>query len=174
MIGDAANPGGPIPASSFLGTNAHRRESAAVARVRAAQDAHDIDRDVHRANELWEEFFSEPPSVLDLSPISLGWAFSLLAEERFDEAISVLERHIDQAASREERILAALLKGASADGLGRRDEAAAHYTVAARLMDEVPDLTYYTIMRETAENGRRRRLEPQEVELSWWATRVPR
>lgn len=173
-IGDAPDAGSPIPASSFLETEAYRRESAAVARVRAAQDAHDVDGDVERANELWKEFFADPPNVLDLSPVSIGWAFSLVAAERFDEAISVLDRYIDEAASREQRVIAALLKGACADGLGRRDEAAAHYAVAATLMDEVPDLSYYTEMRSTAEEGRRRRLAPEEVEPSWWVTHVPR
>ena len=173
-IGDAAAPGSPVPASSFLETEAYRQEAAAVARVRAAQGAHAIDRDVERANELWAELFADPPSNLDLSLISIGWAFSLVAAERFDEAASVLDSYIDEGASREERVLAALLKGACADGLGRRADAAVHFTAAAALMDEVPDLSFYSRMRRIAAEGRRNRLAPEEVELSWWATHVPR
>jgi len=173
-IGDAADPGSPVPASSFLQTEAYRQEAAAVSRVRAAEDAHDIDRDVARANELWAEFFAEPTSSLDLSPISIGWAFSLVAEERFDEAISVLDRHVGEGASREVRVVAALLKGTCADGLGLRDEAAASYALAAALMDEVPDLSSYTRWRGIAKAGLDHRLSPGELELSWWATHVPR
>jgi hypothetical protein len=172
-IGDVADPGPPIPASSFLETQAYSQEAAAVARVRAAQAAHDIDRDVERANQLWAEFFADPPTNLDLSPISIGWAFSLVAAGRLDEATNVLDSHIDEAASREERVIAALLKGVCADGLGRRTDAVAHYAAAA-LMDEVPDLSNYDRMRAIAAEGRGHRLAPQEVEPNWWATHVPR
>jgi hypothetical protein len=173
-VGEVAAAEGMIPASSFLETEAYRREAAAIARVRAAQGAHDIDGDVERANELWAGFFADPPADLDLSPISLGWAFSLVSAGRFDEAAGVLDGHIDETASREERVLAALLKGVCADGVGRREDAAAHYTKAAVLMEEVPDLSFYTEMREVAAEGRRRSLEAGEVGFSWWATHVPR
>jgi hypothetical protein len=164
----------PVPASSFLGTAAHRREAAAVARVRAAQNAHYIDEDVARANDLWEELFADPPDNLDLSTISIGRAFSLVAADRFDAAISVLDAHVDGSASRETRVFAALLKAVCEDGLGHRDDAAAHYGRAAALMAEVPEFSFYDAMRALAATGRRRALAPEEVDLSWWATHVPR
>jgi hypothetical protein len=172
--GAAPAPGGPIPASRFLETEAYRREAAAVARVRAAQNAHVIDEDVERANELWAALFADPPNDLDLAPISLGWALSLVAAGRFDDATAALDAHVGTTARREERAAAALLKGTCADGLGRRDAAVAQYEAAAALMAEVPDQTSYASMRSLAAEGRRRALAPDEVDLSWWITHVPR
>jgi len=173
-IGEAADPGAPIPASPFLETEAYREEAAEVARVRAAQSAHDIDADVERANRLWAELFADPPARLDLSPISIGWAYSLIAAERFEEAASVLDAHVDEASSREVRVAAALLGGACADAMGDREKAIARYAEAAALMGEVPDQSSYDPLREIAAEGRRRRLAPEEVQLSWWVTHVPR
>lgn len=173
-IGDAAKPGPPIPASPFLETEAYREEAAEVARVRAAQSAHDIDGDVERANRLWADLFADPPTRLDLSPISIGWAYSLATAARFEEAASVLEAHVDQASSREVRVAAALLGGACADAEGDREKAIARYAEAAALMEEVPDQSFYAPLREVAEEGRRRVLAAEEIQLSWWVTHVPR
>jgi hypothetical protein len=173
-IGDAADPGAPIPAAPFLETEAYREEAAEVARVRAAQSAHDIDGDVERANRLWAELFADPPARLDLPPISLGWAYSLMAAERFEEAAAVLDAHVDEASSREVRVAAALLGGACADASGDREKATSHYGEAAALMEEVPDQSFYDLLRELAAEGRRRALAPEEVQLSWWVTHVPR
>jgi hypothetical protein len=173
-IGGVAPPPAPIPASPFLETEAYRQEAAEVARVRAAQSAHDIDEDLERANRLWGELFAGPPTRLNLSPISLGWAFSLMAAERFEEAASVLDAHVGETSSREVRVSAALLRGACADAGGEREKAVAHYAEAAALMDEVPDLSSYVYAREIAAKGRRRALAPEEVWLSWWVTHVPR
>jgi len=173
-IGDAADPGAPVPASPFLETEAYREEAAEIARVRAAQSAHDIDDDVERANQLWADLFADPPTRLDLSPISIGWAYSLIAAERFEEAAAVLDTHVDEASSREVRVAAALLGGACADARGNRDKAIAQYAEAAALMGEVPDQSFYDHLREIAAEGRRRMLAPEEVQLSWWVTHVPR
>jgi hypothetical protein len=173
-ITDAPVTDSPIAASSFLGTEAHRQEAAAVARVRAAQNAHYIDEDVARANDLWEELFADPPDNLDLSTISIGRALSLVAADRFDTATSVLDAHVDETASREARVFAALLRAVCADGLGHRGDAAAYYGTAAALMAEVPEFSFYGSMRALAAAGRRRALAPEEVDLSWWVTHVPR
>jgi hypothetical protein len=172
-IGDASEHPAPIPASPYLETEKYRREAAAVARVRAALAAHLMDDDAETANELWELIFTDPPGDLDLSRISLGWAYSLVAAGRFAEAASVLDTHVDKASSREARIRAAMLKGACADGRGRREEAAAYYGVAAALMGEVPDLTVYVAPRSLAERGMRRALAPGDQKMDGWVTHVP-
>jgi hypothetical protein len=164
----------PIPASPFLETEAYRREAAAVARVRAAQNAHYLDEDVERANALWAELFADPPRNLDLAPIAIGQAYSLLTAGRYEEASSALVSHIDEAASREVQVAAALLRGVCADGLGQRAAAAASFATAAALMEEVPELSFYHSMRALAAEGRRRALAPEEFHLSWWTTHVPR
>lgn len=96
-----------------------------------------------------------------------------MAAGRFAEAASVLDEYVDQAASREERVLAALLRAACADGDGRREEAVAHYREAAALMEEVPDFPFYAPTRSLAEKGMQRVLEPGERKLDPWVTRVP-
>jgi hypothetical protein len=102
-IGDASAPSAPIPASPYLGTEKYRREAAAVARVRAALAAHQMDDDAEKANGLWDLILADPPGDLDLSRISLGWAHSLVATGRFAEAISMLDTYVEPAASRASR-----------------------------------------------------------------------
>jgi hypothetical protein len=41
-------------------------------------------------------------------------------------------------------------------------------------MAEVPDFSFYDAMRTLAAAGRQRALAPEEVDLSWWVTHVPR
>jgi hypothetical protein len=173
-VGDAPAPGDPIPASPFLETDAYRREAAAVARVRAAQNADDIDRDLARANALWAEIFADPPPELDASRLALGWGLSLVAAGRFDQCLSELAAQVGEGADRQTRVAAALLAGVCSDGLGRRGEATAHYRWAQALMQEVPSYTSYGPMRAMAAAGLERPLGPHDVHLSWWLTHVPR
>jgi hypothetical protein len=172
-IGDASEPPPPIPASPYLVTEKYRQEAAAVARVRAAQAAHQLGDDAERASQIWAQIFADPPGNLDLSRISIGWAHSLMAAGRFSEAASVLDTHVDRAASREARVQAAMLKGVCADARGRREEAVGHYRAAAALMGEVPDLTFYDSTRSLAEQGMRRALAPGEQKMDGWVTHVP-
>jgi hypothetical protein len=144
-----------------------------VARVRAAQAAHQLGDDAERASQIWAQIFADPPGNLDLSRISIGWAHSLIAASRFAEATSVLDTHVDRAASREAHVQAAMLKGACADARGRREKAVGHYRAAAALMGEVPDLTFYDSTRSLAEQGMRRALAPGEQKMDGWVTHVP-
>ena len=172
-IGDTTEARVPIPAAPYLETEKYRREAAVVARVRAALAAHLMDQDAEKANQLWEQIFAHSPGELDLSRISLGWAHSLVAAARVAEASSVLDTYVKPAASREARVEAALLKAASADGRGQREEAVTYYRTAAALMEEVPDFSFYDPMRSLAEQGLSRALEPGTLKTSAWSTHVP-
>jgi len=172
-VGDETEAPPPIPASPYLGSEQQRREAAAVARVRAALAAQLLDDDAKKANQLWEQIFADPPGDLNLSRISIGWAHSLVASGRFAEAASVLDTYVEPAASREVRVEAAMLKGACADGDGRREAAAAHYREAAALMEEVPDLSFYDPARSLAKEGMLRPLASAEQQMSAWSTHVP-
>lgn len=163
----------PIPASGFLETDAHRREAFAIARVRAALNAHLVARDPDGALAAWSEIFADPPTQLDRSLLALGWAYALTAAHRFEDAGAVLETWVPPAATRIARVSAALLGGVCADGLGQRDVAVARYTDAAALMEEVPDLSSYDGMRLLAAAGRQHALAPEDVDLGAWFTHVP-
>jgi hypothetical protein len=163
----------PLPDSAFLKTEAYRAEAQAIAAVRAAVNAQLVAGDLQRANQLWAEIFADPPQQLDVSLLALGWAYSLLQEERFAECATVLDSHVAPAASREARVSAALLRGACADGLGERDRAIASYDQANALMEEVPDYSSYNFMRTLAATGRAHALGPEDVELGGWLTHTP-
>jgi len=163
----------PIAASAFLETDAYRDEAREIARVRAAWNAHLVSGDPARASALWAEVFADPPRHLDASVLALGYAYGLLAAERFEDCLSVLARHVGSDATREASVSSALLRGACEDGRGRRDDAVASYARATALMDEVPDQTSYHGMRRLASTGRERPLSPAEVDLGGWLTHVP-
>jgi hypothetical protein len=163
----------PVPASPFLETEAYRAEAQAIAAVRAALNAQLVAGDLQLANRRWAEIFADPPRQLDVSLLALGWAYSLLKEERFAECATALDTHVAPSASREARTNAALLRGACADGQGERERAAASYARAAALMDEVPDYTSYDFMRGVAAAGQAHALKPEDVELGGWLTHTP-
>jgi hypothetical protein len=162
-----------VPASAFLNTEAYRSEARAVTAVRAALNAQLVGGDLERANQLWADIFADPPTQLDASLLALGWAYSLLQQERFAECASALDTHVAPGASREARVNASLLRGACADGLGERDRAIAGYSQAAALMDEVPDYTSYDYLRGLVAAGQAHALGPEDVELGGWLTHTP-
>jgi len=162
-----------IPASAFLNTEAYRAEAQAIAAVRAALNAQLVAGDLERANQLWAEIFNDPPKQLDVSLLSLGWAYSLLKEERFDECATALDTHVAPTVSREARVNAALLRGVCEDGRGERDRAVASYNRAAALMDEVPNYSSYDFMRGLAAAGQAHALGAEDVELGGWLTHTP-
>jgi tetratricopeptide (TPR) repeat protein len=163
----------PVPASAFLKTEAYRAEAQAIAAVRAALNAQLVAGDLERANQLWAELFNDPPTQLDVSLLALGWAYSLLQEERFDECATALGTYVAPTASREARVNAALLRGVCEDGRGERDRAVASYARASALMDEVPDYSSYDFIRGLAAAGQAHALAPEDVELGGWLTHTP-
>jgi hypothetical protein len=66
-----------------------------------------------------------------------------------------------------------MLKGACADGLGRREEAVTHYRAATALMVEVPEFSFYDPARSLAQEGTHRALAPGERPMNAWSTHVP-
>lgn len=163
----------PIPASPFLQTEAYRAQAAAIARVRAALDAQFLAGDLARSNALWAGIFANPPGELDPSPLALAWANSLLEAADFAACRNALATHVDPAADREIQVYAALLDGACADGLGRRDDALAAYARAQALMDQVPEQSSYHSARDLVAEGRAHPLTPKDVQLGGWLSHVP-
>jgi hypothetical protein len=163
----------PIPAADFLQTDAYREESQAVARVRAALNAHFVAGDLARANALWAEILAAPPTQLEVSLLGLGQAYSLLRAEQFPACVAALDAHVGREVSHEVRTQAALIRGACEDGQGKRERALARYEEAAALADEVPDYTSYDAMRDLATTGRERPLAPEDVVFGGWLAYVP-
>lgn len=170
---DAPEAPPPVAASSYLESEAYRREAADLLRVRTVQAARHLGGDPVRAAALWRELFADPPGTLRLSRLALGWADALVASGWYDEAATVLERHVGGEASRTTRVHAAPLNGICADALGQRDEAIAYYGGATALMDKVPDDTDFRAQRRLAERGRDRHLVPDERLYDGWVTGVP-
>jgi hypothetical protein len=161
-----------IPAADVLATEAAAREREAVAKAREALNALAEER-AAEARAGFEALLAESPPILDPTRLALGLAYARLLEGDAAGAERALGPATAEDAPIDVRIHAHSLSSIAADGLQRRDDAAARSRATLDLIESHPEWNVFDDVAALARDGLTTSIAERKPVLSLYVMRLP-